>query len=299
MPSNKKSSKEISLLYYCLILLIGLGAILVGNVLYETSKLWATFIIEIGIAFIISLIVIFTIERFQRNHQNEFLEEITDQTNENVFRAIYKRFIPEAVFKEIEDSLLSAHVFRTKHEIQYSIKKFPNREHQHHVLCEAVSSYTLKNMTGSVVKQHIVMQLERPVKPELDEFCKVTAVRIGKKKLDEATIKNQTKTLYDRFNFSQEVEIPPNGSVEIQCESTLVKYKLDNESWVLKHPSDGVSLTLEVIDPELKLDLYASARHSKDLELRLDKDTRKKWELNHGTFPHQSVVMWWKEKEHG
>src|SRR5690606_17906276 len=106
--------KRTNSIYYAAIFLAGLCLIFAGNLYYEESKLIATFIIEIGIAFLVALIIILTIERHQREHQNEFMENSIATISSHLFNAAYKKFIPDEIFTEFVQCLSRANVIRTE-----------------------------------------------------------------------------------------------------------------------------------------------------------------------------------------
>ena len=63
------------------------------------------------------------------------------------------------------------------------------------------------------------------------------------------------------------------------------------EVWSTRIPSDG--LTLSVRHPT-NLQVDATANHSQKLDPLLSQPNIHKWKLDHGMFPFQSVVFWWK-----
>jgi hypothetical protein len=79
---------------------------------------------ELGFAGVVSVILIFTIEKFSRERHKLAAETLLDRINQDLFRAIYKRYIPEAVFEEVEKCIMMGSVYRESHELDYTIDAF-------------------------------------------------------------------------------------------------------------------------------------------------------------------------------
>ena len=91
--------------------------------------------------------------------------------------------------------------------------------------------------------------------------------------------------------FRHDVDIPAGAKVDIRTRSVLIKKKTDAEIWCSRLPSDG--LTLTVSTPTKGLTVKASANHSEALQQKLDNPVTRKWVLDFGIFPYQSIIFFW------
>ena len=117
---------------------------------------------EIGIAIGIALVIIFTIERDSRAQHFRDSDEVIGKIADNVFRAIYKRYISEKVFTEVEQSFLYSSILRRNYEIDYAIAyKDPDKSNSSEYLeCIVSTSYKLVNVTKKSVTHAIEIHLE-------------------------------------------------------------------------------------------------------------------------------------------
>lgn len=296
---NKDAQEQLGLLYY---VVIGLGsALLVLASVEGWSPLGIppTFFKDLGIAGIVALIVILTVEKQSRDRHERAANTLVKRINENLFHAIYNRYVPEVVLAEVEKLLMKASIYRTDHEINYTIEgvkdgEGPNLDCSRHVRCQAQSRYTLHNVSEGLVTHDVVTVLERPIDPDWESECKIEEVSIGGIPLTEDVIKAHTSDTPEQFKFSYPLEVTAGERVEISTSSRLIKRRLDIETWASRLPSDGLKLTVSV--PNKDLDVRAFAHHSEPLKEILNNAVTKSWELKYGVFPYQSVSFWWRPR---
>lgn len=287
-------------LVYLIVLLVSLLLILLGVIYHEDWKVAAPFLKEVGYAGLISIIVIFTIEKFSRESHKVAAEKIANDMITNLFHAVYKRYIPDAVFSEVEKCLMHSNVFRRRHEVNYTIKSIKDGDGDgvgdcnKHVKCWAQSSYILENVSNQDIEHTVLLKLERPIEAKWDEQCKILSVTINDTEISEADVISCTSKDDVHVIFSRKVTIPAKGNLKVASSSTLLKQKTDSEIWASRLPSDGFRLTISM--PSQDISVSASALHFEKLVPILNNDVTKSWELNHGIFPFQSVIFWWHSK---
>lgn len=254
---------------------------------------------ELGFAGIVSVILISTIERFSRRRHEKAATILAEKINKNLFYAIYKRYIPNEVFLEIERTVMKSGVFRQNHEITYIIEDFKGDVHgvdcEKHVTCHAKSRYVLKNISSATITHPVRMLLERPIDIELEAMCKIQSVSVGGKRLDDDTVKKNTRQEENQVVFSLDVTILAGENLDIETNAILLKRKLDQEVWASQIPSDGIRIT--VYTPNKDIEVRAQANHSQKLIESDGSEGHKTWELRHGMFPFQSVTFWWSPRK--
>jgi len=117
--------------FYIAVFLFGVVFIAVSKI-FDLGLL-SVMLKELGFALIIAIILIFTVERVSRKNHEEAADRLVEKINKNLFNAIYKRYIPNEVFAEVEAALLKSDVLRDKYEVNYALaeidhKQFPNLE---------------------------------------------------------------------------------------------------------------------------------------------------------------------------
>lgn len=285
----------VAALVFIAVFLVSLVSILISLVFQADWPIAAPFFKEIGFAGIISLIVIFTVESFSRKRHEKAADALVEKINSDLFHAVYKRYIPEVVFAEVEKCLMHSGVFRHGHEVNYTIENLKGDagagDCNKHVKCLAQSRYTLRNVTEGEIDHPVILTLERPINPKLDGHCKIISMKINGNELKDEDILESTETTESQVVFRRNVKIPARGDVEVCSSSILLKQKTDSEIWASRLPSDGFKLTISMPGKDIKV--FASALHSEKLTPILNNEVTKSWELKHGMFPFQSVVFWW------
>lgn len=300
MHSNAEE-RQYSLLATWVYVAIGLASLLclaLGEQLQHSSHDWGVFVKEIGFAGLISLILVFTIEKFTRGRHERAADKMVEKINFNLFHAIYKRHIPNETMAALEKTLFRSGVFRRQHELHYDIVSLPQNADmkcEKHVKCTASSRYKLENVTDSNITHSVVLTIERPIDSELEALCKIESVQIGSDNLTRQQIDAATSKTDAQIVFSHPIFLKSRQSVVIQSTAVLVKRKTDQEIWSSRIPSDGIKLTVSVPGKDLKV--LANALHHEPLESLLSNESSSSWELRHGTFPFQSIVFWWSGKD--
>jgi len=282
---------------YLIILLIAIILLITSHaeIFHQPeTKLLGELFKELGFAGVVAIVLVFTVEKFTRARHETAADELMDRINYNLFYAVYKRYIPEPVFAEVEKAVMRSKVFRTKHKLTYTIDDFPADviAGANHFLCSAQTRYTLKNLTSSEIEHDVVVQLEIPILPALAPYCRVDLVEINHAPLSKEEIVAATSTSTTEVEFRHTIKIPADGVIEIHTCSYLVKDKIDSEIWASRIPSDG--LTLTVSTPTKNIKVNAKANHIEKIEHTLKNSATNTWELDHGIFPYQSIVFWWK-----
>lgn len=278
-------------LVYFLMFLAGVLLIMIA---YQFIKEGIFFYLakEVGFALIVAIFLVFTIEKFTREHHQAAADELMEKTHKNLFHAIYKRYIPERVFEEVEKSLMESDVVRSRHELDYTIEARADRPDL--VTCTAQTSYELSSVVDAPVTHKIVVRLELPIEEHFHQECSIDELRIGNAVLNAHILARYIVRDAEHCTLSYPMEMTPRGVYQISTRSRLVKKTTDMEVWASRIPSDGLKLTVST--PSKSLEVCASANHSQKLEERLNNGVTKKWDLPFGIFPYQSIIFWWKPR---
>ncbi|SCY30997.1 hypothetical protein [Nitrosospira sp. Nsp13] len=267
--------------------------------------LFLLFIAELGVAGVVALVIIVTIEKFTRAKHQRAAKHQIDLIKTDLFHAIYGRHIPPTVFHEVERCLLSKNIFRKGYEIDYhlnilspSVRAFKENEYEEkrskYFSCAITARYDLQNISDNPAQAMIEMFLEKPVDKSMHECVIIHSVKLGEKfltpdELDEIRIDDAT-----HVGITTSIPIKPLESVHCVIQASSVKLQTDMEVWASRIPSDGI--IFRVSAPE-SLEIDAKANHSCVISHEpYPNGTFHVWELKHGIFPHQSIVFWWSPK---
>lgn len=264
-------------------------------------KLFPIFVSELGIAGLVALIIIFTIEKFSRQRHLDAADRLMEDINSDLFHAIFKRYIPDPVFNEVEKCLFCSEVLRKNYEVSYELA-FINGDEiddgyeqfdlDKYLWCNVGSNYRLKNLTDGDITIPIEMQLELPIDTKLHGLLKFTELWVNGEEVKDLKIEKTDSHL----QFKHIASISAGAEIKIQVAAETIKQKLDMEVWASRLPSDG--LRLRVSSPS-SITVNATANHSQQLRKNSvgNKQHSITWELDSGIFPFQSVIFWWNVNE--
>lgn len=290
MPKVHTSQTQRNLLAYGLMGSAGVIFLLIAYFVTTKDGFFYFFFKEIGFALVVAVCLVGTIERFTRERHEAAAEATMAEINKNLFYAVFKRYIPEKVFEEVEKSVMEADVVRSKHELNYTIEEVEDGQ----VQCLAQTSYELTSVVDAPILHKVVVRLELPVDDQRKNDCYVEKIVVGSNVYDRTKLGPHVKQTREHYSVEFPIEIAGRATVRISTHSKLVKQSTDVEVWASRIPSDGLELTVST--PSKELVVCASANHSAQLTTVIDNDVTKKWALQHGIFPYQSIMFWWKPK---
>ncbi len=251
IKKNKSNWFENNLFY---LLFLSIGIILVGVYKVLTSNLdvgvqpsiFLYLCKEVGMAMIIAIMLVYSIESVTRKKHEKAASQWQDEANKNFFKSVYKRYIPEAVFSEVEACLLSSKVCREKYQISYLLRPMnaqeKNQASNEHFIAEVKSSYTLRNTVDTDITHTLIANLEVPNEEDYVHFTKISTYKVnGASLLTEGTITTNSDGI---CSFSKDIVIPRNGTVKVLMVGQTAKRNIDSESWSSRLPSNGLKLSV-------------------------------------------------------
>lgn len=251
---------------------------------------------ELAMALLVAVVLAFTIEGIaERRHESQ-VESERELLSRGIFQAIYKRHIPDVVFEEVERCVLNSKVIREQYQVTYTIAKMDNPPqgipcNNNYANVSLHSNYTLRNLTTAPVQQDIILNVELPMEKQLIDLVEVVQVVIDGDHISKSDLRKNVKNTGSHLQFSTQREIPASSTIKVSVKAKLIKYGTDQEVWSSRIPSDGLELTVNT--PGCDYEVCANANHSQKLSLSIDESNMKRWRLDHGIFPYQSVSFWW------
>lgn len=253
---------------------------------------------ELGAAGLVAMFLVFTIERITRRRHQRAADELMEKINTDIFRAVYKRRVPEPVFVEFERLLLTTNVYRTGLEVIYILQSLDDVDAREadpggdYLRCTIQSSFELRNLTENDISHPIYLFLDAPPASRFADLCGIDQVKLDGTALSSETIAQHLKPTEGGSRFNYRVEIPAGASVRIATTVHAVKPAINTEVWISSYPSDGLILTVTTIG--ISLDVTARAAHTQRLDQEMNNAVTRRWTLRRGLLPSQSVYFWWK-----
>lgn len=258
------------------------------------SKLWPLLLKEAGIAMLIAIVLIYTIEGVSRKRHEDAVHEQLGSVNKSIFQAVYKRYIPEVVFQEVERCLLKNYILRKNYQINYTLREVREDDidglenAEDYFVCEIYISYVLANMTNTEKTEEIAFSLEVPNEAEIAGFTSISSFQIN----DEEFInEQQTANVNGACKFTKERKIAGDAEIRVNMQGKTIKRKIDSESLSSLLPSESIRISVNA--PE-GTDVQCNSNHSQDIKrMTPEQASLSVWELNYGIFPYQSFVIYW------
>lgn len=262
---------------------------------------------EFGISGVIAIVIIFTIEKFNRDENrdenNGYKEALINDIKNNFIYAVYKRYIPEELLNEVENCVFRKSIYRKNYHLTYTLDTFNGDNLKEdtfggeYIKFNVHSSYELMNMTDDEIDHMLEIHLERPVNENLNQHCCVNCVTVdGLRRKEQINNRRSSDGANLIFDLGK-VTIPPRSSKSIMTTTQMVKRISDNEIWASLFPSDGIKVTFQYAKFP-NLEIQAKTNHRIDFtEGQHQIGSFKTWELKRPIFPYQSIVIWWDKKD--
>ena len=256
----------------------------------------------IGSSFIIATVMIYSVEAASKHRQEKSAEKVTEKISKDVFQAIYKRYIPSSIFKEVEACLLSCDISREDFTIDCRLLEVDADLHRDVELPDNLdkyfslfshNTYKLINNTDRTITHTICTFVEMPIDERLFPLVAIQRVRIDGYELSKEEIQSGTIAKADKsaLGFKRDVVMAPGASFNVSISYRTIKQKVDMEVWSTREPTDRLKLKVQAPNG---VEIQATANHSQELEgLPGGLPGCFEWNLCHGIFPHQSVIFWW------
>jgi hypothetical protein len=249
------------------------GGIGVSLIVYSTylsaESLAGRFWGELGIAFTIAAILALGVESFAQLKAAEELKR-------NVLAAVFKRLIPEPVFNQVRDHVLTAVQVRRKYCLSMKLTRELNGR-PGEFECETCLSYELHNITGYSPKSLIIHDLDHDLEGRgSDGNClpRYTIAVIDGQPLD------LNKCIVNKYRLEHETMLPKGKSLLVKINSASIRKVPDTWNWNMSALAEGATIEIEFAVPDVtgvKFEVRALHPQHKDLHPMDDNGTHGKW----------------------
>lgn len=271
---------------------------------------------ELGLAAVVAVTLNFSIEAFNRKrhkdeqrsllssikeshetHKSVLIDEIRaqhtshiEQVNSKLFEVLYKRSIPEAIFREVEHQLLKCSFVRCESDYYYTLRwidaEFASL-HVRHV-------YTVQNI--SPVPEIYRLSIGFDVIRSMADKYSLTRLKNGQNQLlgnDIPIIVKQKSDHHEWWEASLESDVAAGATVSCEFEYVRVSNAKGKEAICTLLPAKRLSI--HVMDPGERFALRAMGLHPRgeiDLSPVADKVSYH-WVIDGALLPGQGMLFDW------
>ena len=284
--------------------LLILGAVVVGVSYLLNEHAWYHHAIrDLGIAIIVSFIVIITIEQRQRREQDAAIKKFLERSHRGLFEIIFGVNLPRNVWDLLTEKIMNEKFFRKDTHVFYNITIPDGLSPIGNIPAVLVRQETrmeIENLTGSKIKyearffvekrQKDNFQLETENPPSIQLFIDHVEVKnIGKPSESNPGDVDSEYNLYQH-----NIDIAGKDSRHlIVGDYPRRKLISDTEFWRSIYPCDGLSITL---DFPACLTVGLDAIHPDNVEIIHKSDTLIHARISRPLLPHNGFTFWWSPK---
>jgi hypothetical protein len=221
---------------------------------------------EAGVAFLIAIVLAFTIEKLTFEEFRDLLDAQTKAIKTNVYNYIAEHSVPPEITREIETQILKAVFVRRDLKISYTIEPVSeDGAYADYVKVSLTLKYEIENLTSGDMPFEIKHTVERSPEPLLDSEVKFISIEVSGCEnpisMKEAELdKIQTWVGPDLVLIFRDVVVHPQESqvTTVTVKSQTIKhFKGGMDYHMVRHHTCNVGLRVHV--HKLDLDVEAGS----------------------------------------
>jgi hypothetical protein len=290
--------------FVTILFLLSLGIICVLLSLYRKLKgidigsFSNDFILQVGSAFIVAVILILTVETFARRNQAEREEEYLRKVNEDVFRAVFRKSVPSTILTEVIDRVVKPSFIRKDFKVRYFLEPLQNKKYKECLKGKVEVEYTLENTTNDWQDYTIRSKISTELLPDKGanlKFGYLQIIRQGHPEEKEKIEQNPQEFL--KF-FERSIALEPlEKDLIIRYDVELFLFSRHSDVWVNNSPTENLILTISDKDGLLQKGAMALHPSSRRLNINVKNPVTTEWQIKGGLLPCQGINFWWYPKE--
>lgn len=267
-------------------------------------NIFLLFLKETGVALMIAAVLGYTVESLARKKQTSEFKRFQEQIGEDVLSAVFKKIIPDSIFKEVKRSVLDQTLIKENAHMSYVLSPIStekaaqfgltDEESLDILMCDITTTHTLRNLSDLKVSNHpIRCGVSCDLNEKLSKHLIIHQATIGDE-LAPDEIKNHVSQGKGAGvkEFMKEVTLEKGEKITVSFCTRTFKKSSDTEVWTTLSPTEGMEL--EVSYP-VGFEVGAKASHPEELvPSPPNKNVPKRtFKLDHGIFPYQGITFWW------
>jgi hypothetical protein len=278
--------------------------------------IWHEILFEIGIAFLVSLIIWSAFELYRAEVAESEWKERMEAATKNVFYAVLRKELPTQLINTAQKLAFNNPLIRSDFSVKYTLwdrHYVENGQQVDFVLLEAEVSFAMKNVGLDSTDFKPGLGLPDPVHPRLKEQVTVHQMEVRRSQsstpveINFGAAQERFVSLRDSASgtgasgteipfAADNVSVKSMESIFVSARYTMAKSPEDAELLQTGAPSDGIRVVV-VNKSRRNLEIFARAVHPEPLERQTGTDGSKVLQIKGYLVPHQGVLVWWKESE--
>lgn len=254
------------------------------------SEPWITITQQLATAFLMSFIVVLSIDLYMRRRSREDIGLHLDAITQNVWHAVSKRLLGSAISAEIEAMMKDT---AAKENCLYTITfKRPEPEiPDNRVVVMIENSFRLRSLNDQQGSRIFHFSSTLSGFTQLGRYPRFTLF-----KMDGIEEELRTDGTFNSTFFARDIELPrtPDGRVLVTLGMELLYRLRDSEIFLTEVPIEGLQVTIVNLVPDLITNTVVDIIHRAPQILRVNSTT---WAFHGAVLPGQGFVLSWNEAE--
>lgn len=283
-----RANRTTFILVMVLIFFVGLLIAIEASAIFGSGTTASKIFHEIGHAGMVAAVLGLTVDAYSKNRHEIWADEVTRKINTDVIGAIYGQQFPAPIREEVRKNFLEQKIHREDLSVTYAFA--PLEGSADRLLLTEQSSFKFVNSSDHDVTLPLRAYVECPIEEKLRLECKILSTSIDGVPLLPAELMGTFSDDGMELTWQKQIVVPAHGSREISSSCQTIKYVRDVEIWSTLYPSDGITLNVSL---DVRLNVFAKCVNSGTLKQEVDQKHFKRWKLDNGMFPGQSLTFWW------
>lgn len=283
------------------ILVVAILALILSAVIAVEHEITKHVIRDVGIALVVSAVIILTIEAKSRAELNRMVARFLRRTHENLFQTILGVEFPKTMFDFVRDRLMKEPIFRTGTEVHYTIRPLEENAGERFgiktIILDVTFSYTIKNLSDREQKHPLRYFVEEPLDHVGPNELKIPKLIVDGVEVSETDLRHADGNWRDRpglRRFEYDIKMAPKEERTVEMHHTTIKLLADTEPWRCLHPCDGLRLS---ITHPAELAVMIDAMHPDDLETIQENEVSYIGKISRPLFPANGFLFWWHPRQ--
>jgi hypothetical protein len=262
---------------------------------------------EAGIAFLIAIVLAFTIERLTFEEFREMLEAQANAIKENVYTYLTEHSVPIEISNEIKTQILKEVFVRRGLTISYTIEPLDDKgTYPDYVRVSLTLTYQIENLTSADKQFEIKHTVELAPEPALDGEVKFIKIDVsgGPRHISregKEMVKIQELIGRDRVLSLKNVTIHPgkHGMTTVKVWSETIKHLKGGVDYhIVRHHTCEVDVKVHAHN----LDVWAGSVSHIEMQEQADaapEDGTFHWKAEHPLLAGQNIYVTWMPRDAG
>lgn len=260
---------------------------------YESAKTYAALLKEAAVATFIAFVVSLAIERSSRRRQEDDFHQFQREIATDVLYGVMKKRFPEPIWKEIEETILSAQFVRGRFHATYEFHELRRGKDidRTHIGVTNEIFYTLRNIDAEPRQADIGLSFRVPDDADIRALSTLEFLKIGSEEIHpEGRMENNYAV------FKKPMILQPGQEIGVTIRYRMIKFRSDYEVWTAMHPTGEARFDIISHIDNLRFSAESLQRYPIK-PVREDETGRfQYWEFTRPILPFQGVMIFWRER---